>query len=213
MDAWSCFRDGFVDSSVFPSAQTKRPIPKPRPSYFEEEPKATIYGQEFDEGQVIVAVEHELLHNFTGDQESSRTSFTSEEPETLLPLVVASPILEEGEGENDESNDGGNRDVFDFGASAASLPVVTGGNSQISISTSSKSTSPSATHSYSQGGSPPHSASQHSKAREETEILTASMQSLVDGLMNWGGQIDEEDFTLPTGMAASIVLEGSNNNF
>jgi hypothetical protein len=36
------------------------------------------------------------------------------------------------------------------------------------------------------------------------------MQSLVDGLMNWGGQYDdEEDLALPTGMAASIALEES----
>ena len=44
----------------------------------------------------------------------------------------------------------------------------------------------------------------------EAEALTSSMQSLVNGLMNWGGQYDdEEDFALPTGMAASIALEES----
>ena len=44
------------------------------------------------------------------------------------------------------------------------------------------------------------------------DALSSSMQSLVDGLMNWGGQYnDEEDFglPLPTGMAASIVMEES----
>eukprot|EP00547_Thalassionema_nitzschioides_P003180 CAMPEP_0194213434 /NCGR_PEP_ID=MMETSP0156-20130528/14029_1 /TAXON_ID=33649 /ORGANISM="Thalassionema nitzschioides, Strain L26-B" /LENGTH=1116 /DNA_ID=CAMNT_0038941461 /DNA_START=280 /DNA_END=3630 /DNA_ORIENTATION=+ len=48
---------------------------------------------------------------------------------------------------------------------------------------------------------------------EETEIenpLTESMQSLVDGLMSWGGQYDsEDDLNLPVGMAASIALEES----
>ena len=45
---------------------------------------------------------------------------------------------------------------------------------------------------------------------EENEVLTSSMQSLVNGLMNWGGQYDDdEDFALPTGMAASIALEES----
>merc|ERR1719329_261497 len=111
-------------------AQTKRSVAKPTPSPVEEEPKTTIYGQELDEGQVIVAVEHELLQSVSGNQESSPTSFVSE-PETLLPLVVASPIPEEGEGENDENDDSNNnhntnRDLFDFGASATSLPVVTG---------------------------------------------------------------------------------------
>jgi len=39
--------------------------------------------------------------------------------------------------------------------------------------------------------------------------LTSSMQSLVDGLMNWGGKDVEDTFALPTGMAASIALEES----
>ena len=49
--------------------------------------------------------------------------------------------------------------------------------------------------------------------RNEVEIssddgMTGSMQSLVDGLMNWGGQWDqEEDTPLPDGMAASILEE------
>ncbi|CAJ1961037.1 unnamed protein product [Cylindrotheca closterium] len=206
VDAWSCFRDGFVGPSVFPSTQTKRLVYKPKPSFVEEEPKTTIYGQELNQGQVIVAVEHDLFQNVMGGQEISPTSFASE-PDTLLPLAVASPIPEEGEGDNEEDDDI-NMGAFDFGASATSLPVATGGGSQISVPTSPASTSPSATQSYSQSAS-----SLPSKSREEAEVLTASMQSLVDGLMNWGGQIEEEDFALPTGMAASIMLEESNSNF
>lgn len=45
---------------------------------------------------------------------------------------------------------------------------------------------------------------------EADNILSSSMQSLVDGLMTWGGHFDsEEDLNLPIGMATSIVLEGS----
>jgi hypothetical protein len=45
---------------------------------------------------------------------------------------------------------------------------------------------------------------------EAENVLSASMQSLVDGLMSWGGQYDsEDDLNLPVGMATSIVLEGS----
>jgi hypothetical protein len=45
---------------------------------------------------------------------------------------------------------------------------------------------------------------------ESENILSSSMQSLVDGLMTWGGQFDsEEDLNLPVGMATSIVMEGS----
>lgn len=44
--------------------------------------------------------------------------------------------------------------------------------------------------------------------RVGNEAMTASMQSLVDGLMNWGGQYDSsQDFSLPSGMAVSIALE------
>jgi hypothetical protein len=43
---------------------------------------------------------------------------------------------------------------------------------------------------------------------EENVQLTESMQSLVNGLMAWGGQFDsDEDFSLPPGMATSIVME------
>jgi hypothetical protein len=45
---------------------------------------------------------------------------------------------------------------------------------------------------------------------EADNVLSSSMQSLVDGLMSWGGHFDsEEDLNLPIGMATSIVLEGS----
>ena len=41
------------------------------------------------------------------------------------------------------------------------------------------------------------------------------MQSLVDGLMSWGGGFDAEEdhFALPVGMAASIALEESSSAF
>ena len=42
--------------------------------------------------------------------------------------------------------------------------------------------------------------------------MTASMQSLVDGLMNWGGAIDfDEELILPKGMAASIAFGESTH--
>jgi hypothetical protein len=47
-----------------------------------------------------------------------------------------------------------------------------------------------------------------SQEQEDEDPLSASMQSLVDGLMSWGGQYSaEDDLALPTGMAASIVME------
>jgi hypothetical protein len=201
VDAWSCLSDGYVGSAVFPTAQSRRVAPKSRPVVVEDEPQATIYGnlEDSGEGQVIIAVEHELLKQDTDSRRSS-TSSASAEPEKILPFVVASPIPEEGEEEY------ANRDLEDFGASSNSRSLLAGNASQRSVSTSAHSSlSPSATlqsHSFS-------ASSFHSKSKEEAEVLTASMQSLVDGLMSWGGQIEEEDFALPTGMAASIALEES----
>lgn len=201
VDAWSCLSDGYVGSAVFPTSQSRRLAPKPRPVVVEEEPQATIYGslEDSGEGQVIIAVEHDLFKQHAGSPRSSGSG-ASAAPETILPLVVASPIPEEGEEEDP------NREVEDFGASSNSHSLLAGNTSQKSVSTSAHSSlSPSATlqsHSFS-------ASSFHSKSKEEAELLTASMQSLVDGLMTWGGQIEEEDFALPTGMAASIALEES----
>jgi len=51
---------------------------------------------------------------------------------------------------------------------------------------------------------------ERSEPGEASEIMTGSMQSLVDGLMNWGGQYDsQEDMSLPSGMAVSMMLEES----
>jgi hypothetical protein len=46
-------------------------------------------------------------------------------------------------------------------------------------------------------------------ASNDDDMLSSSMQSLVDGLMTWGGQFEGED-VLPTGMAASIAFESSD---
>lgn len=56
----------------------------------------------------------------------------------------------------------------------------------------------------------PHDLLASSSPDDEDNPLTASMQSLVNGLMTWGGQFDsDEDFCLPAGMATSIVMEQS----
>ena len=45
---------------------------------------------------------------------------------------------------------------------------------------------------------------------QQKNALTDSMQSLVDGLMLWGGQWDsEDDLSLPRGMAASLAMDES----
>ena len=60
-------------------------------------------------------------------------------------------------------------------------------------------------------GFPDDVAKDTSQEQEDEDPVSASMQSLVEGLMNWGGQYSpEDDFTLPAGMAASIIMEESN---
>ena len=47
-----------------------------------------------------------------------------------------------------------------------------------------------------------------SSSERNQESMTDSMQSLVDGLMTWGGQWDsDDDISLPFGMAASLAIE------
>jgi hypothetical protein len=46
-------------------------------------------------------------------------------------------------------------------------------------------------------------------ANNDDDMLSSSMQSLVDGLITWGGQFEGEDI-LPTGMAASIAFESND---
>jgi hypothetical protein len=201
VDAWSCLRDGFVGSNIIPSAQARRAVPQNRKPRLldlmceEAEVEATIFSSsDHNEGRPsIVAVEHELLKLPCDSSSSCDSTGTGDiitapaEPETILPLVVASPIPEEDE---DVSNSR-SQDTFDiFGACHSD--------------SSSQLVKSSCVH------SPSVNASRvHPSETEAEEVLTSSMQSLVDGLMNWGGIDVEEDFALPAGMAASIALEES----
>jgi glutaminase len=107
--------------------------------------------------------------------------------------VVALPIPEEDE------DTSGSRGHDDFGMSSISHSQAISANSQVMAPS---------LHSQSMNGRSVQS--KYHTDTEENEVLTSSMQSLVNGLMNWGGQYDdEEDFALPTGMAASIALEES----
>lgn len=223
VDAWSCLRDGFVGSTVIPSTQGRRAVSKPLRDAFNDDVTTTIFGNGSETGgqQMIVAVEHNLLKQ--SNHSSTLTTadvITSSEPETILPLVVASPIPEEEE--DVESS----REQLDFGISSSSLsavvpvdPLGLAANDNSPSSTGSNVQSKSRTDEeksvgFTGNSMPSKSAIDAEKLSTaesgEAEALTSSMQSLVNGLMNWGGQYDdEEDFALPTGMAASIALEES----
>jgi hypothetical protein len=196
-----------VGSTVIPSTQARRTAPKPPANAFVEEAEATIFGNADETGEqpTIIAVDHELLKQSidsfsSSSAASSAASSAGEiisppEPETILPLALALPIPEE------EEDIGSSRGLEDFGMSSNSLPQAIATNPQ-SITAS--------IHSQSFNGSSLPSKKIKQLEGGEAEVLTSSMQSLVDGLMNWGGRYDDdEDLALPTGMAASIALEES----
>lgn len=216
VDAWSCLRDGFVGSSIIPSTQAWKPTKKKSVLVNDQpEVKAVIFGNadECNEGgNSIVAVEHKKLKipaepllpktsNTVGDTEISRTY---DEPDPVVSLVVASPIPEVEDTPSDLNEEC-------FAIENTNLPTVKvkepdtdthhkqphdGRLAQaIMVSKSSMSSE--------------KEESEESPEKEPGEALTSSMQSLVDGLMNWGGIDVEDNFALPTGMAASIALEES----
>jgi hypothetical protein len=198
VDAWSCLRDGYVGSTIIPAAQARRAPQKPILDLFNDEPQATIYGndEENEKGSqpMIVAVEHNLLKQSQDVATMSHAQIVAPaEAETILPFVVASPIPEE------EEEDGSIRCQEGVTIGSSYQSSAFGSNSPKSIGSS-----------ISQSAGDSQLKPRAQAETEGSEVLTSSMQSLVDGLMNWGGQYnDEEDFALPTGMAASIALEES----
>jgi len=206
VDAWSCLRDGYVGPTVLPSTQTRRTPIAPKPAIdllaHEEDAEATIFPMENDDDTepTIVAVDHELLK-----QENVAADPDETVPETILPLVVASPIPEEGSdvGSSHASNHFG----VDSSQMSQSAPNVSK-SVQIEadvITPGACSNSPVQTKQALFGSASIKSSGEMT----DNEALTSSMQSLVNGLMTWGGQYDDEDFALPPGMAASIALEES----
>lgn len=218
VDAWACLRDGFVGSNIIPSTLTRRAasrhhqqIQKTTTDLLIEEPEghATIFNHSSNECAnatlTIVAVDHELLKlaplgstsaDVAGDNISA---FPTAEADTILPLVVADPIPEGDE----DVGDSRILDPFGFGSSNVLSQSRECGASASAIA-----------HSVPVDSAAPvtaHRDLSDSKGedREEDEAMTSSMQSLVNGLMTWGGDNVEVDFTLPAGMAASIAMEES----
>jgi hypothetical protein len=202
VDAWSCLRDGFVGSAIIPSTQTRRTLHtsrKPKVDLLSDEMEATIYSNT-DEAvsgpRKIVAVEHDLLkipNSFRTATAPPHADMVSAplESDAFFPLVVASPVP-------DEESDIGD----DLAQEAFAMSTLSHSSQSTTIGTASA-------HAHSVTSSPNQQKAVVVSENDENEVMTSSMQSLVDGLMNWGGVDVEEDFALPTGMAASIALEES----
>lgn len=210
VDAWSCLRDGFVGSTVIPSTQAWKPT-KTRSAPINDQPevKTTIFGdseQGTSSNSAIIAVEHKDLKLPTGSQPSKSSNNSSgevdisqayDEPDPAVSLVVASPIPEVDDTLNilNEDNDA----IQSSGAHTAEVKEHSYGADDDESNNEC----------LAQAIMMSKSSGEESSEKETNENLTSSMQSLVDGLMNWGGIDVEDNFALPTGMAASIALEES----
>jgi len=193
VDAWSSLRDGFIGSTVIPSERRMTPLPCPPPSDTrlhrnlsdQDEVTATIYEELASASgnqPSIVAVDHDLL-TFPPDDEEDTEQEAAEQQETVEEDGAKKPSFELPETDS----------ILPF-ATADPIPEEDGEASTYKEDKQSSSF---------------HDAAADTSASED--ILSESMQSLVDGLMNWGGGFDaEEDFALPAGMAASIALDESS---
>eukprot|EP00534_Pseudo-nitzschia_fraudulenta_P012711 CAMPEP_0201222576 /NCGR_PEP_ID=MMETSP0851-20130426/192676_1 /ASSEMBLY_ACC=CAM_ASM_000631 /TAXON_ID=183588 /ORGANISM="Pseudo-nitzschia fraudulenta, Strain WWA7" /LENGTH=1114 /DNA_ID=CAMNT_0047512331 /DNA_START=456 /DNA_END=3800 /DNA_ORIENTATION=+ len=219
VDAWSCLRDGFVGSTIIPSTQAWRP-PKQKPVPVNEEPeeKTTIFGnldKTQPESHTIVAVEHRDLKLPTEPLPPRTTATTIDvdsfqkfdEIGPVVSMAVASPISEEID---DGLNGSEEESVAHESTQVQSLRTTEEDSgkhrSQLNEEGFAQSTILTKSLVSSEKGS-----SEESVSEKEDDIvaLTSSMQSLVDGLMNWGGIDVEDNCALPAGMAASIALEES----
>lgn len=184
------------------------------------------------DGQVaIVAVDHNVLSSIPPEltaaipppptttlkeADDQQSSLANDDFDTglILPFATAAPIMEEDEEYASVS-----------GTQASSLHNSSVHNTSLnnlSQHSSSFHNVAAAEASTNSGGSDHQnlmlssplekSTSDRSCNNKNDEILSGSMESLIDGLMNWGGgfDADEDHFALPAGMAASIVLEESS---
>mmetsp|Transcript_26136 Transcript_26136/g.61382 ORF Transcript_26136/g.61382 Transcript_26136/m.61382 type:complete len:1098 (-) Transcript_26136:651-3944(-) len=216
VDAWSCLRDGFVGSTIIPSTQSWKPT-KLNLVLVNDQPEVetTIFG---DSGKAnkehhpIVAVEHRNLKlpiesqlsksQSIGDVNLSHVHDKSNPVETF---VRRSPLSEEADDESNASDLVGYVHESRLKEHLQSKEAHSDADNEVSYD----SYLPSKTMLSKAPVSFEKERSDESSLTENDEVLTSSMQSLVDGLMNWGGIEIEDNFALPTGMAASIALEES----
>lgn len=200
VDAWSTLRDGFIGTPVNPSVVERRPISTTQPALETRPPvdpgEATtrIYDSVFfscqdERHSEIIPVDHNVLATSTGIQPNLGAYDLPLEPSIVKNN---SKFSQSSETKVPESS-------LPF-AEAAPIP-----------STESEDLMTFSCFEDRLGGSNIQNDSAHESSFND-EKLSASMQSLVDGLMNWGGgfEADEEHFTLPVGMAADIALESSH---
>ena len=196
VDAWSTLRDGFIGTPLVPPpAYDRRTGLSPRqqlssrlerPETDPDEVTATIFESPDNNGRsVIVASEHSLFSSPVMDSPQEVEVGESQLDVDLLSNRHDTDFESEKSAEFNEA---------EFCETGLILPFATA--------------SPIPEEQEENGDSVHHSGQCRTDTRGE-EILSSSMQSLVDGLMSWGGGLDavEDHMALPAGMAASIALE------
>jgi hypothetical protein len=221
VDGWTCLRDGFVGSNIILSTQTRRvsrhhQARKAAADLLSDEPevRATIYSSSPDEllseARSIVAVDHELLKlpdspHSAPSESGCVVEIMGTSPDAGLPLVVADPVPEG----NDHALNSCTSDSFGLWKNASisqSFEFGACGSSHVPNLPKEGSIA----HRYASAEIVHRDfSSSKSQDLEDNEAMTSSMQSLVNGLMTWGGEDVDVDFTLPVGMAASIAIEQS----
>lgn len=205
VDAWSTLRDGFIGTPVNPPILERKIVHPPHrestnaarqsiPSVEPGEVIATIYSSAVDgdsELSEIVAVDHNILSTATSMGLSDIAEVPSEDGSELPKKSI----------------DGSDHQVVDTELPFAEAAPISQDTESAVLQSSSQTTT-----TNDEGKESCFHEPGPDSSFSNDEKMSASMQSLVDGLMNWGGgfDVEEEHFALPVGLAASIVLEENN---
>ena len=188
VDAWSSLRDGFIGSTVIPSERRTTSLPCPPPA------STRIDRNLSDQDEVTATIYDEFAA--AGGSQPSIVAVDHD-------LLTFPPDDEETNEQQEEvaEQEEPRKSSFVLPETDSILPFAT-------ADPIPEEDEEGSSHMDEKQSSSFHDAAADISANED--VLSASMQSLVDGLMNWGGGFDaEEDFALPAGMAASIALEES----
>jgi hypothetical protein len=200
VDAWSSLRDGFVGASVTPATLERR-IASPAPAPVADHdfaPNSDIAITQLDSSDrlrrpVVVDPDEATAMIY---ENTSATDSSGDEPAIVAvehDLLNAAPgdTIVPADPETSKSDDPDPRNLPL--ADAALIPEDFGDLMSFSQPSSFHGTS-------------------HDVSSSE-EPMSASMQSLVEGLMSWGGgfDVEEDHLALPQGMATSILFEQRGN--
>lgn len=226
VDAWSSLRDGFIGTTVIPSAQERRQVQISPPRRTTASPsqsrvEESTHPTPLEASDVIATI-------FAGNDRQTSSGSTSSGFAPIVP--VDHHVLSNTEVFHDTTEEP-TKDMIDVGHSSSSslprdlliLPFATAApipeEDEEEEAANGGGTSSSGGHKGSWTGasrSLDDDPDPSCTSAADDGGLSASMQSLIDGLMMWGGggglDVEEDHFALPAGMAASIALGGRSRS-